>query len=79
MLEQVDWFAKEMDKRIKENDEYRGAYGWYSTSSLELYEGLQKNAKELGALLEMNRDDEEIVKTAADLANYAMMLVDKRR
>ena len=72
MRKQVEAFAKEMESRLIENDHKTG---WHDCSYDFLINNLNRNLRKLPALIHLN-ETEKIRKTAADIANYAMMIAD---
>jgi len=72
MRKQVETFSKEMESRLIENDHKTG---WHDCSHDFLINNLKRNLRKLPALIHLNKKD-EIIKTTADIANYAMMIAD---
>jgi len=73
MRTEVSWFAGEMEKRLKANDN-KG--GWQSCSIWWLYKRLLEETGELAEVLSGARDGNS-TKEAADVANFAMMIADQ--
>ncbi|MGE7271378.1 hypothetical protein ACQKK5_07950 [Brevibacillus panacihumi] len=63
---EVTWFAEEMEKKLREND-HKG--GWEDCDILWLYGRLLEEVDELAAA-----EGDDIVREAADVANFAMMI-----
>lgn len=78
--DQVQWFAGEMEKALREND-YKG--GWENSTYEFLFQGIDSNLFELKAELRAKRWDKQTVpkaiKYATDIANFAMMIADYAR
>lgn len=71
---EVQWFAEEMEKVLKEND-WKG--GWKDCSISWMIIKLSEEVGELATLFVNNADTtEEVIKEAADVANVAMMIAD---
>lgn len=80
---EVEAFADLMEARLRTHDGDRGPRGWMQTDMFWLHKRLTGEADELYEALEMARHDgdvqdyrEEIASEAADVANFAMMIVD---
>jgi hypothetical protein len=75
--EPVKWFAEQMENKLKEND-HKG--GWDSCDIYWLWKRLQDESKELLTAIDLYRDlgadKNNIIKKAADVSNYAMMIAD---
>ncbi len=70
----VKWFAEQMEAALKRND-HKG--GWLQDDWDELYDRIKDETKELKKECEkLYQDDEKIIKEAADVANFAMMIAD---
>ena len=65
-------FAKIMENKLKQND-YKG--GWSNCDIKWLLSRLKEETVELEQAIE-NKSKENIVKEAADVANFAMMIAD---
>ena len=75
--EPVAWFAQQMEAKLREND-HKG--GWQNCSWDWLVERIYRETKELW--IEVGRVDIEpkrIIREAADVANFAMMIADIAR
>ena len=71
------WFAEQMEAKLREND-HKG--GWENCSLDWLVGRLYREAKELW--IEVDRvvpEPERIIREAADVANFAMMIADIAR
>jgi NTP pyrophosphatase (non-canonical NTP hydrolase) len=69
----VQWFAGEMEKKLKEND-HKG--GWGNMSFDELYLRMKKETQELLAADMMHKSPEAKIAEAADVANFCLMIAD---
>ncbi len=76
----VQWFAVQMEKKLRENDHKKH---WSECSVDYLYDRMDQEVVELDrALLEVERTGngkEEVIFEAADVANFAMMIADNMR
>jgi len=75
LREEVRWFARQMEKVLRDNDD-KG--GWVHESTLSLVGKLLFEIGELADALE-NGNDEDVQKECVDIANYAMMIADNAR
>ena len=66
-------FAKEMEKRLLDND-YKG--GWDDCTPAWLLKRLGEEMKELRRAVRAKEPTEQISEEAADVANFAMMVAD---
>jgi hypothetical protein len=80
--EEVQWFAKQMEKKLKENDHKTH---WSQCDiqylSVRLYEEVQELGRELW-FYEQNpapHNAVNVIKECADIANFAMMIADNAR
>ena len=79
---EVRWFAEQMEAKLKEND-HKG--GWDSCGIFWLRNRLVEEVKELTRVMEAGHnsesglDLENIIREAADVANFAMMIADKAK
>lgn len=73
----VETFAEEMEKQLKAND-HKG--GWETSTNYWLMEGLKKNLAALRTCVNQEPkvliQQEEIMRRAANIANFAMMIAD---
>ncbi|MFF2528553.1 hypothetical protein ACFVS2_06520 [Brevibacillus sp. NPDC058079] len=79
MREQVQWFAEQMESKLKEND-HKG--GWLECDYEYLIARLREESLELRVSLESAITDEdilEVIRESVDVANFAMMIADKAR
>ncbi|MEJ8547113.1 hypothetical protein [Brevibacillus borstelensis] len=82
MREQVQWFAEQMESKLKEND-HKG--GWDNCGIFWLRNRLVEEVEELSSAMEAGHnsesglDLENIIREASDVANFAMMIADKAR
>jgi NTP pyrophosphatase (non-canonical NTP hydrolase) len=76
----VQWFAEQMERKLREND-HKG--GWENENIYWLWERLREESKELIYAVNLTRDlhadPENIVRESADVANFAMMIADVAR
>lgn len=72
---QVQWFAGEMERVLKEND-HKG--GWDKIETLVLLNRLKEEVAELADAIEAD-DVSVTIKEAIDVANFAMMIADNTR
>lgn len=71
----VKWFAEQMEAALKRNDHKTG---WLNDDWDELHDRIIDEAKELYAECgKFTKDKEKIIKEAADVANFALMIADK--
>jgi len=85
--EPVQWFAEQMELKLRTKDKTCGSYGWRECRNLEgmlglwrhLREEVEEAETEIGAALtpEWNRD--LCLQELVDIANLAMMLADNLR
>ena len=77
---EVQWFAQQMEAKLREND-HKG--GWGNESLLWLYTRMIEEAEEVKAEIKAAFDREidynKIIREAADVANFAMMIADNAR
>ena len=71
---EILWFAEQMEKKLQSND-YKG--GWNDCSIKYLLYSLKEEIKELSDELNQKSNSSNIIKEAADIANFAMMIADK--
>lgn len=75
--EQVQWFAEEMEKVLRNND-HKG--GWDKYDDGYLVWMLRNNLAELTELIfQESKDVQKVIKEAVDVANFAMMIADNAR
>lgn len=75
--QEVEWFAGEMEKRLKAND-HKG--GWEDCSLEWLVAKLAEETGEVAAIVIKHGSwKEKVIKEAADVANVAMMIADLAR
>jgi NTP pyrophosphatase (non-canonical NTP hydrolase) len=73
--EEVSWFADEMETRLQAND-WKG--GWKNCDLPLLFARMIEEAGELSAAMH-GIEEGDILKEAADVANFAMMIADVAR
>ncbi len=73
MRDRVFRFAAEMERVLKSHD---GRSGWEDENSLWLLARLQEETGELSAAIIEGHSPTVILREAADVANFAMMLAD---
>ncbi|WP_242466756.1 hypothetical protein [Brevibacillus brevis] len=80
--EEVLWFAEQMEAKLKENDHKEGWNGcgifWLKNRLIEEVNELS-DAMDAGHNSESGLDVENIIREAADVANFAMMIADKAK
>lgn len=70
-------FSKDMELQLRKNDH---KCGWEHCSYSFLFNKLQEEVKELEHEIKYRRiSDEAIIKEAADIANFCMMIADTAR
>lgn len=69
----VQQFAQVMERQLQEND-HKG--GWENCTNHYLAHRLQQKMDELQTALDQWADPAQIIKLAADAANYAHMIAD---
>lgn len=78
--EPVEWFGRQMEKVLKQNDE-KG--GWDNCNIYWLIQRIREETNELLSAVNLHRDlgatKENIIREAADVANFAMMIADIAR
>ncbi|MGG4288345.1 hypothetical protein ABEW81_11165 [Priestia megaterium] len=75
MRRQVKWFADQMEEKLREND-HKG--GWEDCDYGYLIPRLGEEVNELVQAI-VSGQTVSIVKEAADVANFAMMIADKAK
>lgn len=78
--ESVKWFAEQMESKLRENDK-KG--GWDNCNIYWLIKRINEETNELLNAVDLHRDlgdaKENIIREAADVANFAMMIADIAR
>lgn len=78
--EPVQWFAEQMERKLREN-EHKG--GWDDCNLYWLIQRIREETNELVHAVDLHRDlgasKENIIREAADVANLAMMVADIAR
>lgn len=80
--ESVQWFAEQMEIKLREND-HKG--GWDNCGIFWLLNQLVKEVKELSDAMNSGHNSESgldlknIIREASDVANFAMMIADKAK
>ena len=69
----VKWFAKEMEKKLKENDHKPG---WQEDCFEALYLRMKHEVREVAEAFDKNNRAVIIIRECADVANFAMMIAD---
>jgi glutathionyl-hydroquinone reductase len=69
----VDWFSKQMERKLKKND-HKG--GWRNCELQYLSMRLTQERKELTEAI-ASKDFQKIIDECADIANFAMMIADR--
>jgi NTP pyrophosphatase (non-canonical NTP hydrolase) len=73
---EVAWFAEQMELKLRENDHKPH---WRGSDIEYLHKRLQEEVDELMYELHSPLNEERVVKEAADVANFAMMIADVAR
>lgn len=76
---EVEWFGKEMLKKLKGNT---NRLHWIKTSYDYLFNRLEEEMRELQELLlddKVSYKHKKMIAECADIANFAMMIADKAR
>lgn len=68
---EVEWFAVMMEKQLAANDHKPG---WHRDSLESLLERAKEELSELDDAITSGEDPEVIIREAADVANFAMMI-----
>ena len=74
----VRWFAEQMEAALRKND-HKG--GWTSMTYSRLMSRVDDETRELFLALDRMKTmngDEDVIKEAADVANFAMMIADNQ-
>lgn len=69
----VDWFARNMELKLREND-HKG--GWGKCEHSWLLDRLKQEVAELEKALDQVDNQENVIREAADVANFALMIAD---
>jgi NTP pyrophosphatase (non-canonical NTP hydrolase) len=69
----VNWFARNMELKLREND-YKG--GWDKCEHSWLLSRLKQEVTELEKALNQVDNQENVIREAADVANFALMIAD---
>lgn len=70
---EVQWFAKQMEAKLRANDHKQH---WSKLQRIYLIERLFQEANELWLAIRNGEPVDNIVQEAADVANFAMMIAD---
>ena len=78
LRDEVRWFAEQMELRLRAND-HKG--GWQDEDPLWLWANIHHEELELHHALYLNPpvDRQAVIREAADVANFAMMVADWHR
>ncbi len=71
----VQWFAEQMERKLRIHDADRGRRGWRGMSFGELYDRMDDECIEM--LNAVHPSD--VISEATDVANFAMMIADNNR
>lgn len=78
--ESVKWFSEQMETKLRENDK-KG--GWDNCNIYWIIKRINEETNELLNAVDLHRDlgatKENIIREAADVANFAMMIADIAR
>lgn len=69
----VNWFAEQMELKLRDND-HKG--GWARCEHSWLLDRLKQEVGELEKALDQVDNQENVIKEAADVANFALMIAD---
>ena len=69
----VNWFAGQMELKLRDND-HKG--GWGKCEHNWLLDRLKQEVEELEKTLDQVDNQENVIKEAADVANFALMIAD---
>ena len=69
----VNWFAEQMELKLRDND-HKG--GWARCEHSWLLDRLKQEVVELEKELDQVDNQENVIKEAADVANFALMIAD---
>ena len=72
----VLWFAAHMETELRNHDDRPG---WDDDDTMDLFDHLKEEVRELRNALVDSSDDSAIISEAADVANMAMMIADRIR
>jgi len=73
----VRWFAGVMEQRLREFDTQRGKRGWRDDPPQALFGRLVEEGLELQKAVDRLIEGDSIIREAADVANFAMMIADR--
>ncbi len=74
--ESVPWFSEQMEKKLLANDHKPG---WNGLPDPYFVSRAQDELQELAEALARGMSPEDIIQECADVANFCMMLADKKR
>lgn len=69
---EVQWFAEQMEKKLQQNDHKKH---WSTLNQIHLFTRLHHEMVELREAIAY-RDPSEVVKEAADVANFCLFIAD---
>jgi len=72
---ELEWFARRMEDKLFQKD-FKG--GWQKETYMSLLRGMMLEIVELTEAI-TEKDSNEIIDEAVDVANYAMMMADNAR
>lgn len=75
LRDEVVWFSELMEETLKKND-YKG--GWENCDVEYLLQRLELELDEL-TIATLNGNNEDVIREATDVANFAMMVADNYR
>ena len=77
LRDEIRWFAEQMELRLRAND-HKG--GWTDEDEVWLWSRIGEEWQELhGAMYVAPKSHQAVIREAADVANFAMMLADRHR
>lgn len=74
--ESVQWFAEKMEQKLQANDHKPG---WNGLPDPYFVKRAQDELMELAEALARGMSSEDVIQECADVANFVMMLADKKR
>jgi len=77
LRETIEWFAGYMESKLREHDKDKGKHGWVDCANSHLFDLIKTEVLKLEkALSNMDHCSITVMRSAADLANFAMMIAD---
>jgi len=81
LRENVEWFATQMEAKLRNHDKDRGHTGWLGPDSGRDVDYVSRILDELSELVmaSMPKNKTALINECIDVANFAMMLADRNR